>query len=94
VALQLLSEREKHDLTQLVSTMVSYSITYKSVKSDPLPNNPRHEAVSDTSSLSFNPPINDFINFKVWVAYRKKVYNSLHVICFLIFHNSGLNIFF
>ncbi|KAE8076222.1 hypothetical protein FH972_014885 [Carpinus fangiana] len=64
VALQLLSEREKNDLAQLVSTMVSYSITYKSVKSEPLPNNPRHEAVSDTSSLSFNPPINDFINFK------------------------------
>ena len=69
VALQLLSEREKNDLSQLVSTMVSYSITYKNVNSDPLSINPRHEATSDASSISFDPPINDFINFKVWVDY-------------------------
>ncbi|KAM3756299.1 hypothetical protein ACB098_02G101700 [Castanea mollissima] len=64
VAFQLLSEREKNDLSQLVSTMVSYSITYKNVKSDPLSINPRHEATSDASLISFDPPINDFINFK------------------------------
>jgi chromosome transmission fidelity protein 18 len=65
VAIQLLSEREKNDLAQLVSTMVSYSITYKNIKSDPMSANPRHEATSDASSISFNPPIDDFINFKV-----------------------------
>lgn len=64
VALHLLSEREKNDLAQLVSTMVSYSITHRSVKSDPLPSNLGHEA-ADSSALSFDPPINDFINFKV-----------------------------
>lgn len=64
VAIQLLSEREKNDLAQLVSTMVSYSITYKNIKSDPMSANPRHEAKSDASSISFNPPIDDFINFK------------------------------
>ena len=51
VALQLLSEREKNDLSQLVSIMVSYSITYKNVNSDPLSINPRHEATSDRSLL-------------------------------------------
>lgn len=64
VALHLLSEKEKNDLAQLVSTMVSYSIAHRSMKADLLPSNPRHEA-ADASSLSFDPPINDFINFKV-----------------------------
>ncbi|KAM1111642.1 hypothetical protein ACFX2I_044629 [Malus domestica] len=63
VALHLLSEKEKNDLAQLVSTMVSYSIAHRSMKADLLPSNPRHE-VADASSLSFDPPINDFINFK------------------------------
>ncbi|KAM2991742.1 hypothetical protein FF2_044061 [Malus domestica] len=63
VALHLLSEKEKNDLAQLVSTMVSYSIAHRSMKADLLPSNPRHEA-ADASSLSFDPPINDFINFK------------------------------
>lgn len=57
--MQLLSEKEKNDLAHLVSTMVSYSITYKNTKSDL-----RHE-VADYSTLSFDPPISDFIKFKV-----------------------------
>lgn len=64
VALQLLSDREKSDLAQLVSTMVSYSITYKSMKPDVLPNGLRREVV-DHLTLSIDPPMCDFINFKV-----------------------------
>ncbi|KAF5943398.1 hypothetical protein HYC85_017475 [Camellia sinensis] len=65
VAVHLLSEKEKNDMAQLVNTMVSYCITYKNLKSDPLTSTSRHDAVSDTSMLSFDPPIGDLINFKV-----------------------------
>ncbi|KAJ4722941.1 chromosome transmission fidelity protein 18-like [Melia azedarach] len=64
VALHLLSEKEKNDLAQLVSTMVSYFITYKNMKPDPVPNNLGNEVALDVSALCFDPPINDFINFK------------------------------
>ncbi|KAK9288096.1 hypothetical protein L1049_016543 [Liquidambar formosana] len=64
VALHLLSEREKNELAQLVITMVSYSITYKNMKSEPLLSTLRHEAALDATALSFDPPIGDFINFK------------------------------
>ncbi|XP_077250788.1 P-loop containing nucleoside triphosphate hydrolases superfamily protein [Tasmannia lanceolata] len=64
VALQLLSEREKDDLNQLVDTMVSYSITYKNAKPERQPDAQRHEAPSEAPSLSFDPPIYDFVNFK------------------------------
>lgn len=69
VALQLLSDREKSDLAQLVSTMVSYSITYKSMKPDVLPNGLRREVV-DHLTLSIDPPMCDFINFKVWAIFH------------------------
>lgn len=65
VALHLLSAKEKNDLAQLVSTMVSYSVTYKNTKSDPLLNNLGNEVPHDVSTLSFDPSINEFINFKV-----------------------------
>ncbi|KAL1151820.1 hypothetical protein V6Z11_A09G067700 [Gossypium hirsutum] len=64
VALHLLSETEKNNLTQLVNVMVSYSITYKNMKSDSLSSNMGHEAVSDASALSFEPPIGEFIAYK------------------------------
>ncbi|XP_043720453.1 chromosome transmission fidelity protein 18 homolog [Telopea speciosissima] len=64
VALHLLSEREKDDVAQLVDTMVSYSITYKNMKTEPLPSTPRLEGALDTLALSFEPPIKGFINFK------------------------------
>ncbi|KAL5990448.1 hypothetical protein ACLOJK_011350 [Asimina triloba] len=64
VALHLLSEKEKYDLAQLVDTMVSYSITYKNLKSEPQASAQKKEATSDTSALSFDPPISDFVNFK------------------------------
>lgn len=67
VALHLLSEKEKKDLIQLVNTMVSYSITYKNIKSDHLPSNLRQEVAIDASVLSFDPPVGDLINFKVIV---------------------------
>ncbi|PWA50746.1 P-loop containing nucleoside triphosphate hydrolases superfamily protein [Artemisia annua] len=38
VTLHLLSEKEKNEMAQLVKTMVSYAITYKNKKFDPLPN--------------------------------------------------------
>ncbi|WJZ82898.1 hypothetical protein VitviT2T_002621 [Vitis vinifera] len=44
--------------------MVSYSITYKNMKSDPLHGTQLHEAASDGLSLSFDPPIADFVTFK------------------------------
>ncbi|GMJ08266.1 CHROMOSOME TRANSMISSION FIDELITY 18 [Hibiscus trionum] len=62
VALHLLSETEKNNLAQLVNVMVSYSITYKSMKSDSLSSG--HELLSDTSALSFEPPIGEFIAYK------------------------------
>ncbi|KAF7837327.1 chromosome transmission fidelity protein 18-like protein [Senna tora] len=65
VALQLLSDKEKKDLVQLVSTMVSYSITYKNTKSDVLPNSLRHVVADD---LSLDPPIGGFINFKDYTS--------------------------
>ncbi|XP_050219762.1 uncharacterized protein LOC126670137 [Mercurialis annua] len=68
VALHLLSEKEKNYLAQLVSTMVSYSVTYKNIKSNPLSPSQEHEAAFDTSTLSFDPPISDFINFKEYIA--------------------------
>ncbi|WJZ89353.1 hypothetical protein VitviT2T_008576 [Vitis vinifera] len=64
VALHLLSERERNDLAQLINAMVSFSITYKNMKSDPLPGTQLHEAASDGLSLSFDPPIADFVTFK------------------------------
>ncbi|KAH1229062.1 Chromosome transmission fidelity protein 18 [Glycine max] len=67
VAFQLLSDKEKNDLAQLVSTMVSYTITYKTVKSDMLPQTQRCE-VADGLALSLVPPISDFINFKDYTS--------------------------
>lgn len=65
MALHLLSEKEKDDLTQLVSIMVSYAISYKQTKSDPHPNSSRHEATFDGSVLALDPPIDGFVCFKV-----------------------------
>lgn len=75
VSLHLLSEREKEDLAQLVDTMVSYSITYKNLKSEPQPSIQRHEVASDAPVLSFDPPIGDFVKFKV------ELLNSLFKAC-------------
>ncbi|KAG8096656.1 hypothetical protein GUJ93_ZPchr0013g37500 [Zizania palustris] len=66
VALNLLSEREKDELVQLVDTMVSYSITYRNTK---LILEPQERAnglmVSpEVPSLSLDPSISDIINFK------------------------------
>lgn len=67
MALHLLTEKEKKDLVQLVSTMVSYSITYRSIKSNPVSSNPRHEVPLDAPVLTFDPPLGDLIHFKVSV---------------------------
>ncbi|EOY05349.1 P-loop containing nucleoside triphosphate hydrolases superfamily protein, putative [Theobroma cacao] len=68
VALHLLSETEKNDLAQLVNVMVSYSITYKNVKSDSLSTNLGQEAIVDASALSFDPPIGEFIKYKDYTS--------------------------
>ncbi|XP_042518071.1 chromosome transmission fidelity protein 18 homolog [Macadamia integrifolia] len=68
VALHMLSDREKDDVAQLVDTMVSYSITYKNMKTETLPSTPRHEGALDTLALSFEPPTRDFINFKGYIS--------------------------
>ncbi|KAL1368046.1 hypothetical protein HN51_022146 [Arachis hypogaea] len=67
VALHLLAEKEKNDFSQLVSTMVSYSITYKTTKSEMQPNHLSHEVANDMA-VSLVPPINDFINFKDYAS--------------------------
>ncbi|CAL5393991.1 unnamed protein product [Camellia sinensis] len=64
VAVHLLSEKEKNDMAQLVNTMVSCCITCKNLKFDPRLSTSRHDAVSNTSMLSFDPPIANLINFK------------------------------
>ncbi|KAL4312022.1 hypothetical protein GQ457_01G023010 [Hibiscus cannabinus] len=66
VALHLLSETEKNNLAQLVNVMVSYSITYKNMKFDSLSSG--HEALSDASTLSFEPPIGEFIAYKDYIS--------------------------
>ncbi|KAK0607817.1 hypothetical protein LWI29_021036 [Acer saccharum] len=68
VALHILSEKEKNDMAQLVRAMVAYCITYKNMRSDPLPNNLGHEVALEASALSFDPPIGDFINFKGYLS--------------------------
>ncbi|KAL4561136.1 hypothetical protein LXL04_033298 [Taraxacum kok-saghyz] len=66
VALHLLTEREKNEMAQLVKTMVSYAITYRNKKIDPLlPGNKlKNEVAIDTPVLSFDPPIAEFVNFE------------------------------
>ena len=64
--MNLLSEREKDDLAQLVDTMVSYSLTYKNSKPEPAQKLFVKLGMSaDALVPSLDPPINDFINFKV-----------------------------
>ena len=65
VALHLLSDKERNKLAQLVSTMVDYSLTYKHKKSSPLTKYPRHDEAMDASLLCLEPPIQDFVSFKV-----------------------------
>lgn len=64
VAVQLLSEKEKTDLAQVISSMVSYNLTYKNTKSDSSANNSAHNGIMDAVSLSLDPPISGFVNFK------------------------------
>ncbi|KAF9611196.1 hypothetical protein IFM89_027510 [Coptis chinensis] len=68
VALHLHSEREKDDLAQLVDTLHLHSITFKNRKSVPVPvpvpGTLRHEAALEAPTLTFDPPIDEFINFK------------------------------
>ena len=69
VASHLLSEKEKNEMSQLVKTMVSYSITYRNKKIDPLPGKLNNEVTMDASVFSFDPPIGDFVNFEVSVHF-------------------------
>ncbi|XP_026387947.1 chromosome transmission fidelity protein 18 homolog [Papaver somniferum] len=68
VALHLLSEREKNDMSQLVNTMVSFSISYKNMNPQTPANTPRYGAALDAPTLSLDPPIGNFINFKDYVS--------------------------
>ncbi|GAB2221775.1 hypothetical protein Drorol1_Dr00012963 [Drosera rotundifolia] len=70
VAIQLLSDREKTDLAQLVSTMVAYCVSYKSTKSDSLMNNSSNKGAIDTFSLSFDPPIEALTIFEGYMPTR------------------------
>ncbi|CAO2822484.1 unnamed protein product [Amaranthus hypochondriacus] len=60
VAVHLLSEKEKNDLAQLINTMVSLSLTYKSTNSNKVMN----DDMMDSSPLNLDPPIQDFMTFK------------------------------
>ncbi|CAA6673279.1 unnamed protein product [Spirodela intermedia] len=64
VALHLLSENEKGDLFQLVDTMVSYSITYKNSKPEAPAVPQKYGSSSDAPAFSFDPPIDELVNFK------------------------------
>uniref|UniRef100_K4A5L2 AAA+ ATPase domain-containing protein n=1 Tax=Setaria italica TaxID=4555 RepID=K4A5L2_SETIT len=64
VALNLLSQREKDELVQLVDTMVSYSVTYRNTKFAPQERANISVVPHDVPSLSFHPPFSDIINFK------------------------------
>uniref|UniRef100_A0A0A9F116 Uncharacterized protein n=1 Tax=Arundo donax TaxID=35708 RepID=A0A0A9F116_ARUDO len=64
VAMNLLSERDKEELVQLVDTMVSYSVTYKNKMPQPQERANVPALSHDVPSLCFEPPINDVINFK------------------------------
>ncbi|XP_021750688.1 chromosome transmission fidelity protein 18 homolog isoform X1 [Chenopodium quinoa] len=64
VAVQLLSDKEKTDLAQLIGTMVLYSLTYKNTKSDSSANKSVHDGLLDAVSFSMDPPISGFVNFK------------------------------
>ncbi|KAL1536180.1 chromosome transmission fidelity protein 18 [Salvia divinorum] len=68
VALHLLSDKERGDLVQLVNTMVSYSMTYKNIKSV-RPDTWRHE--DEATTIALDPPLSSFIHFKD--------YSSCHV---------------
>lgn len=67
VALHLLTEREKNDLSQLVDTMVSYCITYKASKPKTYQRIHAYGPVSDAPELSFDPVINEFVRFQVYL---------------------------
>ena len=69
VALNLLSEREKDELVQLVDTMVSYSVTYRNTKFAPQERANISVFPHDVPSLSLYPPISDVINFKVCLIF-------------------------
>lgn len=62
--MHLLSDKEKSDLGQLVNILVSYAISYKNIKSDRTSSS-RHEETLDATAISLDPPLNDFIHFKV-----------------------------
>lgn len=65
VALHLLSEREKDDLCQLVDTMVCFSITYRNSKPELPEKTQRYGATTNAVPLSLEPPLHDYVNFKV-----------------------------
>ncbi|XP_047324218.1 chromosome transmission fidelity protein 18 homolog [Impatiens glandulifera] len=83
VAVHLLSEKEKNDLSQLVTTMVSYSVTYKTMKTDALSSNPRNDVGHDDLVLTFDPPLTEFINFK---DYRPGHFVPTTAVKQLLFH--------
>ncbi|KAF8718808.1 hypothetical protein HU200_025114 [Digitaria exilis] len=64
VALNLLSEREKDELVELIDTMASYSVTYRNTKFAPQERANMSVAPHDVPSLSLYPSISDVINFK------------------------------
>jgi hypothetical protein len=75
VASNLLSDREKDELHHLVDTMVSYSLAYKYLKGDP--QEKRQNLFADASEdlpLFLDPPISDFVNFKVLLLTHSLVF--------------------
>lgn len=82
VALDLLSDREKDELHQLVDTMVSYSLTYRYLKGDPQEKTQNLCAdASEDLPLSLDPPISDFVNFKVFFIVKKCYFDPSLTFC-------------
>lgn len=68
MALHLLTQKEKEDMADLVGTMLSYELTYKNLKTQILTGVYRKELEADAPELSLDPPLTEFVNFKVALA--------------------------
>lgn len=65
VAAQLLTPKEKEELTQLVDTMISFGISYKHPKLGMLSANNSENILEGQSVLMLEPPLDMLVKFNV-----------------------------
>eukprot|EP01018_Ginkgo_biloba_P033704 Gb_40705 [translate_table: standard] len=80
VASQLLSEKEREEINQLVNTMIDYAVTYKKAKVLPSYGSHRQDANLDAQALCFDPPINDFVKFKDYTSGHRLLSSAMQQI--------------